>query len=521
MNINKHYELILKKYNLEYLHKKYMFFSILTVTLREGFYWLLLIFSEYVKKNESLVSKYASILVSILGIYIPVERQFINIRSNLIEKIKLSNNDYFNDRIINMSKKELLNFDLVEYFNILDQFNKNLEYYIINMSKKFDIPVKSITILVIAINKKFSILIGLIVIYYGLVRSLNEHKNIKEIKLSKEYFKYENIIRNYVINGKNFLINDEFNKEYLIKNLSQYEDINYKIQSLNDDLNMNVNLIMFALIIIVIRLKISELNHLDFFYYFLIVYDVEFIGDMINEYYKTQVGYIKMNERLTFLNSFIPEIKNVVDKTKILNIKINKINNKKPLLVLNKSINIDENDHILVNGESGSGKTTLLYILKGIVKSDTIDISPKIENINYQTYLTLPNHKSLYNGNLYDIISNYDKNVNINLIEHSLIKSKISDRLNKNEFIDIETLSGGERIRLLIARLIYTIKTLNYNILLFDEIDENLNDELAIEICNNLMDVFKDKIILYITHNESVKELFKKKIFIRNGIITD
>jgi FkbM family methyltransferase len=97
-----------------------------------------------------------------------------------------------------MSKKELLNFDLVEYFNILDQFNKNLEYYIINMSKKFDIPVKSITILVIAINKNFSILIGLIVIYYGLVRSLNEHKNIKEIKLSKEYFKYENIIRNYV-----------------------------------------------------------------------------------------------------------------------------------------------------------------------------------------------------------------------------------------------------------------------------------------------------------------------------------
>ena len=111
MNINKHYELILKNYNLEYLHKKYMVFSILTVTLREGFYWLLLIFSEYVKKNESLVSKYATILVSILGIYIPVERQLINIRSTLIEKIKLYNNDYFNNRIINMSKKELLNFD--------------------------------------------------------------------------------------------------------------------------------------------------------------------------------------------------------------------------------------------------------------------------------------------------------------------------------------------------------------------------------------------------------------------------
>ena len=171
-----------------------------------------------------------------------------------------------------MSKKELLNFDLVEYFNILDQFNKNLEYYIINMSKQFNIPIKTITILVIAINKKITILIGLVAIYYALVRSLNEHKNIKEIQLSKEYFKYENIIRNYVINGKNFLINDEFNKEYLIKNLSKYEDVNNKIQTLNYDLDMNVNYLIFGLIITVIWLKIRDLNHLDFFYYFLIVY---------------------------------------------------------------------------------------------------------------------------------------------------------------------------------------------------------------------------------------------------------
>jgi ABC-type lipoprotein export system ATPase subunit len=519
MNIDNHYYLLLQKYNLKDIHEKYIYFSILTATLRESFYWLLLYFSEQVKKDQSLILKYAIILISILGINISIERHSISIRLNLIEQIKLSNNKYFNDRIINMSKKELLNFDLVEYFNILDQFNKNLEYYIINVSKKFNIPIKAITILVIAINKKITILIGLVAIYYALVRSLNEHKNITEVKLSKEYFKYENIIRNYVINGKNFLINDEFNKEYLIKNLSKYEDINNKIQILNYDLDMNVNYLIFGLIITVIWLKIRDLNHLDFFYYFLIVYDIEFIGDMINEYYKTHVGYIKMNERLTYLNSFIPEIKKVVDKTKILNININKISNKNPLLILSNPFIINENDHILVNGESGSGKTTLLYILKGIVKSDTIDISPNIERINYQTYLTLPNHKSIYSGNLYDIISNYDKNINVNLIEYSLIKSKISDKLNKNEFINIEKLSGGERIRLLIARLIYTIKSLNYNILLFDEIDENLNDTLAIEICNNLMDVFKDKIIFYITHNEQVKHLFKKKIVITNGII--
>ena len=52
-----------------------------------------------------------------------------------------------------------------------------------------------------------------------------------------------------------------------------------------------------------------------------------------------------------------------------------------------------------------------------------------------------------------------------------------------------------------------------------DEIDENLNDELAQEICFNLRDIFKDKIILYITHNEKVKQSFAKKFTVTKGVI--
>ena len=276
---------------------------------------------------------------------------------------------------------------------------------------------------------------------------------------------------------------------------------------------------MFILIIIVIWLKINELNQFDFLYYFLIVYDVEFIGDVINQYYKNKVTYSKMQDRLLYLNSFIPEFKDIYEKKKIKNIKIDKIINNKPKLQSTNSLIFEENDHILLNGESGSGKTTLLYLLKGIVKPTQLEITPEIELINSQTYLTLPNHKSLFSGNLYDIITNYDKNIDIDLIEYSLQSSKIYHRLNKNEFIDIETLSGGERIRLLIARIIYAVKTKNYNILLFDEIDENLNDKLAEEVCMNLRDIFKDKIILYVTHNEKVKKLFTKKIVVTKGII--
>lgn len=519
MNIEEHFDLLLDKYNLNTLYHKYILLSMLTTTLKESFYWLLIFFSEKVKNEPTMITRYAIMLLGTFGINIPVERQFNYAKTELMKEIKLANNKYFNDRIINMSKKELLNFDLVEYFNILDHFNENLEQYITNMKNKFDIPIRCTTLVIIALNKKFSILIGLFAIFYAIVKSLNEHKIINEKKLSKEYFKYENIIRNYLINGKNFLINDEFNKEYLSKNFSQFEKVNNDIQTLNHNLDMRVNMLMFGLIITVIWLKIHELNQFDFFYYFLIVYDVEFIGDIVNEYYKTKVSYAKMQERLTYLNSFIPEIKEIADQSKVKNIKITKIINEKPKLQTTKPLIIEENDHILLNGESGSGKTTLLYLLKGIVKPNQLEISPSIELINSQTYLTLPNHKSLYSGNLYDIITNYDKNLNIELIEYSLQASKIAHRLNKNEFIDIETLSGGERIRLLITRIIYAVKTKNYNILLFDEIDENLNDTLAIEVCTNLRTIFKDKIILYVTHNEKVMELFDKKIVVKKGIV--
>lgn len=519
MNIDEHFNMILDKYELKPYYYKYISLCVLTTTLKEGFYWSLLYFSNKVKEDPSKVSTYSIILLSTLGINIPVERQFNYAKVELMKQIKLANNKYFNERIINMSKKELLSFDLVEYFNVLEHFNENTEQYIINIKNKLDIPIRSLTLIVIAINKKFTILIGLFAIFYSIVKSMNEHKLVNETKLSKEYFKYQNIIRNYIINGKNFLINDEFNKEYLNKNFTEFEKIHENMIALNHNLDMRINIIMFVLIIIVILLKIKELNHFDFFFYFLIVNDVEMIGDIIMEYYKTKVTYTKMQERLSYLNSFIPEFKNIDESSKVTNIRIKKIINLKPKLEVSKQITIEKNDHILLSGESGSGKTTLLYLLKGIVKPNKLEIFPNIEIINAQTYITLPNHKSLYSGNLYDIITNYDKNINEELIEYSLIASKIAHRLNKNVYVDVETLSGGERIRLLIARIIYTVKTKNYNVLLFDEIDENLNDQLAIEICNNLRDIFRDKIILYITHNEKVKLLFDKKIFVKNGLI--
>jgi ABC-type lipoprotein export system ATPase subunit len=519
MDIDNHYNFLLNNYKLNYFNYKYIFIGILTSAVREMFYWMLLYFSDIVKEQPESVPKYAGILIGLLGINIPISRYYNKVRSDLIKNVKMANSSYFNNKIINMSKSEMLNFDLVEYFNILDHFNENLEQYINNIKTKFDIPIRLITLFIIAFNKRFTILVGLFAVFYSIVRSLHENKLVIENKLTTQFFAHEEEIRNYIINGKNFLINDEFNKEYLTELLNKFENTNKEILELNNSLDMKINFLMFSFIIIVILLRLKHLNHFDFFYYFLIVYDIEFVSDKLNEYYKNKNNEDKMKERLNFLNSFIIEtIK--PNKTPIEQIVINKIYNKAPKLITQNPITINKNDHILVDGKSGSGKTSFLYLFKGIVKASEFDIGSLDINALYsQSFLTLPNHKSMYSGNLYDIITNYQKDPDISLIEESLKIAKLYDKLNKNQFVNIEKLSSGERIRLLISRIIYTVKLNNYSILLFDEIDENLNDEMAFEIVSALRNVFRDKIILYITHNDTIKELFKKRIEVDNGVI--
>jgi ABC-type lipoprotein export system ATPase subunit len=519
MDINQHFNLLLNKYDLIFLYYKYIVSSIIATTVKEGFYWLLLFFSSQVKNNPQYIKIYSIILIAFVGLNVPVERLFNSIKNQFIAQLKIANTLYFNERIIKMSKQEQLTFDLVEYFNILDHFNDNLQELVNNIKNKYNIPVRIISLIIVAVSKKFGLLIGLFAIFYALVKSLSERKLINEDNLTKKYFTYENIIRNYIINAKNFLINDELNQKYLNNNINKFENINLDITELNNKLDMKINILLFVFIIIVITVKYKELDQFKFFFYFLIIYDIEFVADRVQEYYKTKISQNKMQERLNHLNKYKPIKEQYKINSKINKITINQLQNDKPKLSILEPIIINPNDHILVNGESGSGKTSLLYLLKGIIKPHTLDILPNIEFINSQTYITLPNHKSLFNGKLFDIISNYDDTPNTDLIINSLKLSKIYDKLYNNSDIIIEKLSSGERIRLLISRIIYAVKSNNYNILLFDEIDENLNDNLAVEICQNLKTIFHDKIILYITHNEQVKNLFDKQYTVKNGII--
>jgi ABC-type lipoprotein export system ATPase subunit len=518
MTIKEHFDILLKKYNLKNQYIKFIVLSIFCSLIIRGFYWVLIIFAEIIKNNSKLIKYFALILIFMFSLKIPLEKLLKDISSDFIKKVRLANTLYFNDRVKHMNKNELLNFNLLEYNVMLNNFNDNLEQYILNGKNEFEIPFYYVTLIVIALNKRSGLIIVLFAIFYIAIKTFNELRLIDEEPIIKETIEHDNNVRNYIANSKILLINNELNSEYLIENINKLEETKFTMHKINNKLNYSSNIAMIIFMIILIYSKVNDLNQYDFFYYFLIVYDVEFISDKMAEFYKNKVVN-KIEERLKYLEKISYEPNNITNSDLINKIIISELKHDKPKISITNTLIIE--GHILINGISGSGKTSLLFILKGIIVPNILKIEPAINNISSQTFISIPGTKGFYSDYLYNIISNYEKKPDIDLIDYAIKFSKMGHIFNQNEKINVERLSSGERVRLYISQIIYTVIKRKYNILLFDELDENLNDDVAQEICINIREIFKDKIILYISHNQNIIKLFDKRLVVIDGVISN
>jgi len=520
MIIDEHIKILLNKYDLNNIYNKYLILSILSILCNEIFYWLLLYFNKLILNNLNIINNCTNILFFVIFINIPIDYYFNKIKNELLKNIKIANYDYYINIISKLNKYEQLNFDLNKYYTVIDHLNDHIEEYINNNRIKYEIIFRFITLCINAFNKNYYLIIILFILYFLIINKLYKNKLNTDIELDNIVFKYDNIIRNYTINSKSLLINNNFNINYYKNNIIKLEDTNKNISYNNTIIEYKTDLIMFIYIFIIINNRISNINQNDFFIYFILIFDIQYVNNKLLQYYRGQVNFSKMKKRIDYLNNYIKLINNYKqnDNNNINNnIIIKKIYNKLPKIICNNELIININQHYLVDGISGSGKTSLLYLLKGILNPEKLEIEPDINTIINNSYLILPNHQDIYNGLLYDIITNYNSKPDIDIINIALNISNFIYKKNNN--IIIEKLSSGEKIRLVIARTIYIIISNDFKILLFDEIDENLNDELAYEICKNLLELFKNKTILYITHNNKVKSLFNKKINVKDGII--
>lgn len=177
------------------------------------------------------------------------------------------------------------------------------------------------------------------------------------------------------------------------------------------------------------------------------------------------------------------------------------------------SLVIKQGEKVMVTGKSGSGKSTLFKILKGFYNDyqgkifiRNKDIRQlKVSGINY-----ICQKETIFTGTLKDnleLLGKYDQR---DICEIKDIGLEYDDLLEENGF----NLSGGQRQRIILARALN-----NFNILIIDEGLSEVDVNMERRIIKGLLERYKNKTIIYVSHRRDNLDLFDRLVEINDGKI--
>lgn len=191
-------------------------------------------------------------------------------------------------------------------------------------------------------------------------------------------------------------------------------------------------------------------------------------------------------------------------------------------VIKNYSVFIRKGEKVLITGASGTGKTTLLKIIAGFYTPtagniqwdekkydcfNTIELNKRIGYLFQETYLfgttILENIKIGKSDATESQIIRAAQ-----LAEADEFISQLPDGYNTEVGERGVLLSGGQRQRIALARLFLK----EPDIVLVDEMTANLDVKNAEKIMDTLLEVYKDKTIVAITHRENENRYFDRVI---------
>ncbi len=191
----------------------------------------------------------------------------------------------------------------------------------------------------------------------------------------------------------------------------------------------------------------------------------------------------------------------------------------------NINLEIKKGDKVCILGPSGSGKSTLVNLIMGLLRPsdgkiyvDDKIISTKQDIHNWQNNISLvPQDIVLLNDSLLNniVISDTNKKLDINLVNQLIqnfeLKNFIDNSKNKLDTIISDghlNMSGGQKQRLALVRAFYK----NPSIIVLDEATNSLDNKTAKNILENLIKFQDDKTIIFVTHDEKIKQYCSKII---------
>ena len=188
------------------------------------------------------------------------------------------------------------------------------------------------------------------------------------------------------------------------------------------------------------------------------------------------------------------------------------------------NIEFEPNKKYLIVGESGCGKSTLLKIISGIEQNYTGDViyndksQKKLGDKIYNFIRIVFQESYIFQKSIMDNISESRENkVLLDSLISGLKLNKVIDKY-KDKIIDEEsaqTLSGGEKQRIAIARALYA----NPQILLLDEVTASLDKETSKDIEEMLLNYKGTVIAVSHTPNAEVINMYDKIITMDSGRI--
>ena len=159
-------------------------------------------------------------------------------------------------------------------------------------------------------------------------------------------------------------------------------------------------------------------------------------------------------------------------------------------------VDIDRGERLIIMGLNGAGKTTLLRILAGAIVPDlgTVDVGYRV-SLGYYAQ----EHEDIRAGrtvleHLREVSSLPDRDLR-SVLGHFLLADKVDQ--------DAETLSGGEKTKLALARLVVG----RHNVLLLDEPTNNL-DPQAKEALLQALDQYQGTLIV-VSHDTGFVEALR------------
>lgn len=455
-----------------------------------------------------------------------LENQSINIKLSILKKA-------FNQKVLNFDQSKINNLIFVQINNFISSFIEPLMNLIGHC-----IMVTCLLSLLIFTNFK----ITFVSFFYFLFFAFLYDKFIRQFlhnlgkKAVKYHFRFSKNLKSFIeaiieiklYRKQNFFF--EKTEKNLI-NIKKLDSINSAFAHLPKPYFELVAIIYFSLLFF-----IQEKNNLvdANFAHTLLIFGLSFLRvlpslNVISSSFQT----------LRYSSKNIQSVREFVDDniaySELENIKSNKSEMKIDKIIL-KNVNFNYNKktilkdfsqtfkmgHIyLIHGRSGTGKSTLANLLLEFLQPATGSVSffsnnHDISTLKNKSISLVPAEVGIINDTLINNITFYDfykKNI-IRLTKIiNLLRLRDVSKLSLSSYkIDEEgkNLSQGQKKRISIARSIY----FNKSVQIFDEATNSIDRPLETKFFQYLKKYKKNKIIIIISHNESLKKFSDKIIYL-------